>query len=43
MNNQGLSPETLYSSIAEVIRQARQQVRLVVNRQMVQASGTPGA
>lgn len=37
MNNQGLSPETLYSSIAEVIRQARQQVRLVVNRQMVQA------
>lgn len=37
MNNQGLSPETLYSSIAEVIRQARQQVRQVVNRQMVQA------
>lgn len=37
MSNQNLSPETLYNAIAEVIQQARQQVRQVVNQQMVQA------
>lgn len=37
MNNQNLSPEALYNSIAGVIHQARQQVRQVVNQQMVQA------
>jgi len=37
MSNQTLSPETLYTAIAEVIQQARQHVRQAVNQQMVQA------
>ena len=37
MSNQNLPPETLYSAIADVIHQARQQVIQVVNQQMVQA------
>lgn len=36
MSKQQLSPETLYTAIAEVIQQARQQVRQAVNQQMVQ-------
>ena len=37
MNKQNLPAETLYSAIAEVIQQARQQVKQAVNQQMVQA------
>lgn len=37
MNNPALPEEKLYSTIAEIIQQARQQVRQAVNQQMVQA------
>lgn len=36
MSNQNLA-DTLYTSIADVIQQARHQLRQVVNQQMVQA------
>lgn len=37
MNNPTLPEEKLYSTIADIIQQARQQVRQAVNQQMVQA------
>lgn len=37
MNNPLHPPETLYAAIADVIQQARQQLRQAVNQQMVQA------
>lgn len=37
MTNKELIPNNLYSAIAEVIQQARQQVKQAVNQQMVQA------
>lgn len=37
MTNKPAIPETLYTAIATVIQQARQQVKQVVNQQMVQA------
>ncbi len=37
MTNKELIPNNLYSAIAEVVQQARQQVKQTVNHQMVQA------
>jgi len=39
MNNRNLTAETLYTAIADVIQQARHQLRQVVNQQMVQPIG----
>lgn len=39
MTNKEPTPNHLYTAIAQVIQQARQQVRQVINQQMVRLTG----